>query len=265
MISLCLQCCPLDLGPTFELVKLICDLEKHKREQTEFWLIYRKDVPLWVSKEFEKLARAKFGRGAACMARNHDTGWPGGSNMLAMSAMMEMALLYRQGACRNPAYLLFEPDCVPLAFDWIDQLASEWEITVAEGKEAFGHWNMPGGLLENLHMNGNAVFRSDFFDLHPQWTVGSANQGWDFFYRDKYISVSRDSYAIHQLYSIPSISQEDLAAQLKHGKCPALLHGVKDDSARRAVRDILFNPLNLGMRNVAEKVPGQQSVDNVPG
>jgi hypothetical protein len=262
MISLCLQVCPLDLGPAFELVQLICDLEKHRREGTEFFLIYRKDVPLWVGKEFEKIARPKFERALALQARNYDIGWPGGSNMLAMSAMMEMALLFRQGACRSPAYLLFEPDCVPLAFDWMDQLSAEWEITKGEAKEAFGHWNMPGGILENLHMNGNAVFRSDFFDLHPQWTVGSANQGWDFFYRDKYISVSRDSYAIHQLYNIPSISQEDLEAQTKHGRRPALLHGIKDDSARRAVRMMLFRSASPSesvanapiseIRNVAE-------------
>ena len=70
--------------------------------------------------------------------------------------------------------------------------------------------------------------------------MGAATQGWDFFYRERYISVSRDSYAIHQLYNIPSISLEDLAAQTKHGKRPALLHGVKDDSARRGIRALLF-------------------------
>ena len=146
MISLCLQCCPLDLGPTFELVQLICDLEGHKRDETEFFLIYRKDCTPHVPRHFEKMARHKFGRAQAFMARNHDEGWPGGSNMLAMSAMMEMALLSRQGYSKNEAYLLFEPDCVPLALDWMDQLSAEWEITKAEGKEAFGHWNMPGSI-----------------------------------------------------------------------------------------------------------------------
>jgi len=244
MISLCLQCCPLDLGPTFELVQLICDLEGHKRDETEFFLIYRKDCTPHVPRHFEKMARHKFGRAQAFMARNHDEGWPGGSNMLAMSAMMEMALLSRQGYSKNEAYLLFEPDCVPLALDWMDQLSAEWEITKAEGKEAFGHWNMPGSIPDNLHMNGNAVFRSDFFDLHPQWTVGSANQGWDFFYRDKYISVSRDSYAIQQYYNAPTISEEALVSVEKHGKRPALLHGIKDDSARRGVRNLLLRRVN---------------------
>ena len=245
MIALALQCCPLDLGPTFELVKLICDLERDRRPETEFFLIYRKDVPVWAPRQFEKMAKPRFGRAGAFMARNFDAGWPGGSNMLAMSAMMEMTLLARQGVSKSDAYLLFEPDCVPLSFDWMDQLSAEWEITKAEGREAFGHWNMPGSIPENLHMNGNAVFRSDFFDLHPQWTVGSANQGWDFFYRDKYISISRDSYAIQQYYNAPTISQEALESVEKHGKRPALLHGIKDDSARRGVRIMLFRPVTV--------------------
>jgi len=244
MISLCLQCCPLDLGAAFELVQLICELEKEKRPETEFWLIYRKDVPLWVPREFEKLAKHKFGRAQAFMARNYDVGWPSGSNMLAMSSMMEMSILCRQGTCRNPAFLLFEPDCVPLAFDWIDQLSAEWDLTKAEGREAFGHWNMPGSIPDNLHMNGNACFKADFFDLHPQWHVGSGNQGWDFFYRQNYISISRDSYAIQQYYNAPTISQESLESVEKHGRRPALLHGIKDGSARRGVRTMLFRPVS---------------------
>jgi hypothetical protein len=222
-----------------DLAKLICELEKEKRADTEFFLVYRKDCDVRLPKFFEHLAGMRFARVKACMARNHDIGWPGGSNMLAASAMMEMSILQRQGICHSPAFLLFEPDCVPLSFDWIDQLAAEWEITKAEGKEAFGHWNMPGSIPDNLHMNGNAVFAVNFSDRHGL-LVGAATQGWDFFYRTKLIEVSRDSYAIHQLYSIPSISQSDLEAQTKHGKRPALLHGIKDDSARRGVRNMLF-------------------------
>jgi hypothetical protein len=241
VISLCLQCCPLDLSQTFDLVRLICDLEKTKRDNTEFWLVYRKDCPLWVHKEFAKLAGTKFGRAQAFMARNHDVGWPGGSNMLAASAMMEMAMLAQQGICRNEAYLLFEPDCVPMSLDWMDKLAAEWLVTKAEGKEAFGHWNMPGAIQENLHINGNMVLAANFYDKHPQWNIGSNCQGWDFFYRDKYISVSRDSYAIEQYYNAPSIGRDHLASVTKHGQRPALLHGIKDDSARLGVRELLLS------------------------
>lgn len=239
-VALCLQCCPLDLPAAMDLAKLICELAKEKHEQGEFFLIYRKDCDGRLPKFFEELAGMRFGTARACMARNHDVGWPGGSNMLAFSAMMEMAMLAQQGVCKAPAYLLFEPDCVPLSFDWLDQLSAEWDNTAAEGKEAFGHWNMPGSIPDNLHMNGNAVFMSNFYDRHPQWMVGSGNQGWDFFFRQQYISVSRDSYAIQQYYAARTITQDQLEAVTKHGRRPALLHGVKDDSARQGVRRMLW-------------------------
>lgn len=75
MISLCLQTWPGDLGAAFELIQLIVKIEKHRREDGEFFLIYRKDCPLWVAKEFQKLAGSRF-KALACVARNHDTGWP---------------------------------------------------------------------------------------------------------------------------------------------------------------------------------------------
>lgn len=240
MIALCLQCCPLDLPAAMDLTKLICELAKEKYEQGEFFLVYRKDCDRRLPSFFEHLAGMRFGTARASIARNHDTGWPGGSNMLAASAMMEMAILRQQGICKSPAYLLFEPDCVPLSFDWLDRLSAEWDLAAAEGKEAFGHWNMPGSIPENLHMNGNAVFCADFFDRHPGWTIGSSAQGWDFFYRDKYISISRDSALIQQYYHAPSISLEQLKSVEKQGQRPALLHGVKDDSARRGIRQLVF-------------------------
>jgi hypothetical protein len=239
MISLTLQCCPADTAQAMDLVKLCCEIEREKRPEAEFFLIYRKDCDRRLEKFFENLAGMRFGRVKACMARNFDTGWPAGSNMLAASSMMEMSILRNQGVCQHPAYLLFEPDCTPLAWDWLDQLSAEWDLTAAQGKEAFGHWNMPGSLPENLHMNGNAVFSIDFFDRHG-FLNGAATQGWDYFYRDKLIGVSRDSYAIEQYYGAPHISEEALAGVQKHGRRPALLHGIKDDSARNGVRNALF-------------------------
>lgn len=230
----------MDVDQTFDLVQLICDLEPFKRHNTEFHLIYRKDCPLWVPRKFAEIAFPKFGTALASQARNHDVGWPGGSNMLAGSAMMEMALLFRYGACRNDAYLLFEPDCVPLQRDWIDQLSEEWIRTKAAGKQAFGHWNMPGGDPQNLHMNGNAVFASNFHDHHPDIWIGPATQGWDFWFRNRIIPLSVDSHLITQFYNRATITKEEISTLTKNGKVPVMLHGIKDDSARRSVRELLL-------------------------
>jgi len=239
-IALCLQCCPHDTAAAMDLAKLICETQKEKRQDGEFFLVYRKDCDMRLPKFFEHLAGMRFGTAKACQARNHDVGWPGGSNMLAASAMMEMAMLARGGICKSPAYLLFEPDNTVLRLDWLEALSAEWDRTVAEGKECFGHWNMPGSIPENLHMNGNAVFSATFYDRHPNMTIGAATQGWDFFYRDKYIPLSRDSDLIQQYYGCPSITFEQLAAVTKNGVRPALFHGVKDDSGRQNARKLLF-------------------------
>jgi hypothetical protein len=236
VISLTLQACPLDLQEAFELVQLICEIEPKRRPETEFFLIYRKDCPIWIVREFEKLAGRKFGFAKACMARNHAEGWPYGSNMLAASAMMEMTILARQQLCRNDGYLLFEPDCAPLERDWLERLSSEWERAKSLGKEAVGHWHQQGDET-TLHMNGNAIFHTMFHERHPDIWVGPGLQGWDYWFREKIIPLSCDSDLIYQHYSRPTITAEELFSIIKNGQHPVFLHGIKDASARRAVWD----------------------------
>jgi hypothetical protein len=252
MISLCLQCCPLDLDQTFELTKLICDIESRKRDDTEFFLVYRKDCALWVPKEFEKLVCKHFARYAAREARNFDVGWPAGSNMLAASAFIEMSILLREGLCRNDGFLLFEPDCVPLCRDWLNRLSAEWETVKTSGKEMFGHWHDlgHGGPDTGLHMNGNAVFRTNFFDQHPTWIVGSACQGWDYFFRDKFLPISVDSNLIYQHWNRYGMSFEELSTITKNGVRPVLFHGVKTPDGRQHVRRMLSEALTSETRLV---------------
>jgi hypothetical protein len=243
MIALCLQTCPLDTDAAMDLARLICQLEKETRDNTEFFLVYRRDCDPRLPKFFEGLAAMRFARLKACMARNHDIGWPGGSNMLASCAMMEMSSLRNLGLCLSPAYLLFEPDSVPMGPDWIDRLSAEWDVTEKAGKQAFGHWHQQGD-ASTLHMNGNAVFRTDFYDKQGIF-IGPALQGWDYFYREKLIGVSRDSDLIYQWYGCPSITLETLSGIKKNGITPALFHGVKDSSARKNVRAMIFQDANV--------------------
>jgi hypothetical protein len=243
LISLTLQCSPLDLDQTFELVQLICDIERKRREGTEFFLVYRKDCPIWVGREFEKLARSKFQRVSARMARNHDTGWPAGPNMLAGSAFIEMTLLRREGTCQNEGFLLFEPDCIPLARDWIDRLSAEWDRVSALGKEAFGHWHVTS-ISEagpEIHLNGNAVWRTNFFDEHPGWIIGAGTQGWDYFFRDKFLPISVDSNLIFQHWNRHGISEAELDGLQKNGERPVFFHGIKTPEGRAYARKTLVS------------------------
>jgi hypothetical protein len=215
-----------------ELAELICALEPVRRESTEFFLIYRRDCPLSLPKLFNSEVPRHFGRAQARMARNHEEGWPGGSNMLAGCTFIEMSIMRREGLMRNEAALVFEPDCLPMTRDWLDQLSAEWELTKALGKEAFGHWHQQGG-PETLHMNGNAVWRTDFWDLHPTWIIGPGMLGWDYWFKDNFIPISRDSDLIFQLYNTWGMRYETYTSLTKNGRRPAMLHGIKTPDGRQ--------------------------------
>jgi len=234
MIALCLQVYPGDTDVAMDLARLICELEPEVRD-SEFVLVYRKDCDIRLPKFFEGLARMRFARAYARMANNHDTGWPGGSNMLAQSAFMAMNMLAWGEEVTSDGFLLFEPDCVPLCLGWIDRLSEEWEKTKALGKEAFGHWHQQGG-PETLHMNGNAVFSTRFFDRHSSYMIGPATMGWDYFYREHYISISRDSDLIYQHYNRHEMTQGEWATIGKNGVRPALFHGIKTPHGRELAR-----------------------------
>lgn len=233
-IALCLQCWPGDTDVAMDLAKLICEIEPEKREG-EFVLVYRQDCDLRLPKFFEELAGMRFARAHARIARNHAVGWPEGSNMLAHSAFMEMTILAQNDDIKSDGFLLFEPDCVPLTRDWIERLSDEWEKTKALGKEAFGHWHQQGDET-TLHMNGNAVFATRFFDTHSQWMIGPGTMGWDWFYRDHYIAVSRDSNLIYQHYNRHGMTQGEWATIGKNGVRPAFFHGVKTPEGRALAR-----------------------------
>jgi hypothetical protein len=238
VISLCLQCCPLDQQAALELVELICDLEP-KPCDTEFFLIYRKDCSPDLPKRFAALTSTKFTRCAARPARNHDVGWPGGSNMLAGSAFIEMSILLREKLCHSDAFLLFEPDCIPLAIDWIDQLSAEWDRARDLGKEAFGHWHQSEH-PDWVHMNGNAVFKTNFFDKHPNLIIGAGTMGWDFFFREQLLQLSVDSNLIFQNWNRYGLTLEEFLSINKNGVRPALFHGVKTPDGRAHARSVLL-------------------------
>lgn len=234
MIALCLQVYPGDTDAAMDLAKLICELEPENRN-SEFVLVYRRDCDIRLPKFFEKLAGMRFARAYARMANNFDEGWPGGSNMLAHSAFMAMGMLHQQELITSDGFLLFEPDCIPLNRGWIDQLSDEWEETKALGKEAFGHWHQQGD-ESTLHMNGNAVFSSRFFDRHSNIMIGPATIGWDFFFREHYISLSRDSNLIFQHYNRHEMNQAEWETVTKNGTRPALFHGIKTPHGRELAR-----------------------------
>jgi hypothetical protein len=150
-----------------------------------------------------------------------------------------MTILAREKLCRHEAFLLFEPDCVPLQPDWIDQLSREWELAKSLGKEAFGHWHQSEH-PDWVHMNGNAVFRTDFFDKHPNWIIGPSTMGWDWFFRERFLEISMDSNLIFQNWNRYGITEEEFLAISKNGVRPVFFHGIKTNDGRAHARKVLL-------------------------
>jgi hypothetical protein len=126
-----------------------------------------------------------------------------------------------------------------MAIDWIDQLSAEWDRVKTIPKEAFGHWHQSEH-PDWVHMNGNAVWETCFFDKHPNRIIGSSAVGWDFFYREYFLEISVDSNLIFQNWNRYGLTEEEFLEIRKNGVRPALFHGVKTPDGRAHARKMLL-------------------------
>ena len=196
---------------------------------TEFWVSYRRDVDSITRQAIDRTLSEKF-EVVSFLGRNFATGHPEGCNALWESTMMEAWHRSREGFTQAQAILTFEADCVPLRSDWILALESEW--IRLQPAEIVGHVHTIG----HEHINGNAMFRSTLLRDHPTITNHPAQAFWDFTNRFRFLKIGKDTPLIFQLYNWKTISEEDFIRVNKDGVRPALLHGIKDDSARKWAR-----------------------------
>lgn len=229
-VVFCLQVCPYDAQSAIELCALIADLQGKKRNDLEFWVVHRRDTPRgyieWMN---ESLHRA-FERPYFFSAPNFADGFPMGCNLLWNSTMLLAGTARTNGLTHATGILTFEPDCVPLSSDWMDALADEWQAAHAE---------VVGNLVgegEGQHINGNAMFRIDLLQRYPELGAFGWNQAWDTYHAELLTRIGKNTDLIAQDYQIANISEEELFKPRKGGVVPALFHGVKDGSARTAVR-----------------------------
>lgn len=230
-----LQVCPLDADAAIELAHLISDLGENRQDR-EFWVINRIDTSATKVRQIVNLLARKF-KAASYPARNHGEGWPAGSNALWYSTMIEAWHRAREGYTAADGILTFEPDCVPLQTNWFDLLQEEW---IRTAKPVVGH-------SDGWHINGNAMFDIRLLERHGnvKWT-SFENVGWDWLNRQYFMQIGADTNLIYQRYQCGTIREPCWLAIKKNGVRPALLHGVKDGSARALARKHLVpqeNPI----------------------
>jgi hypothetical protein len=238
MIIFALQVCPIDVNAGQDLVQLVCSLEPVKTNRE--WLIsYRADTPIDRIMNMQRMLSMKFAKVQALRAEKFANGWPAGSNALWASTMLHAAEFAQKGQTDAQGILTFEADCCPMRKDW---------MAILEGAYARRSRLIVGNLHRCHipdHINGNAIFPVDFVTSYPQMLETPSTAAWDFYHRELILSIAEDTPYITQLYARKQLLAEEWKTLLKAGLRPAILHGIKDGTARAFARSLLLGNKTL--------------------
>ena len=219
-----------DMQPASELADLIADLERIPNQEADIMIFGRWDAPDFPIGSVSRL-REKFGTVHVRRCRRlNSPGYPFGSNQM----FFDLVQLLGESQWKQQyfGFINLESDCVPTRPGWINELILEAKREFATGKLAVGHINEK----PVKHLNGVAVYSSDLCKVFGPAPGGGGNNAYDIYHADKILPVAQDSPLVYLNFNLPTITAEDLFSSKKSGVFPALFHGVKDASARTAVR-----------------------------
>jgi hypothetical protein len=215
------------------LASLIADLERTRNHDVDILLMRRADCRELSANIQAKLA-AKFDRVLLHQCRRvGPTSYPYAPNEMWYDLVMLMAQTppYRDFYY---AFLNLETDVVPTRPGWLGELIAAWKVAFNEGKAALGHIETN----PHHHLNGMAIYAADIYKRAGGNSLagGSPQICYDIRKATIILPMAKDTPLIFFQYRTPTITPDALFAPRKEGILPALWHGVKDGSARAAVR-----------------------------
>ncbi len=229
MIAIVLQYHGGDYFRAMELARFIAQLEDVPRGDVRFMFFGRWDAP---SPDTDTLAalRRKFLVTHAHTSKYKWTGWPAGPNGIARE-VLETApnwLAFKRWPDVK-ALLMLEPDCVPFARGWLDQMVTAWRRR--DGAWQVGAWRNSGA--PEGHINGNCLIRSDIRDVLPLQVI-TQHLAWDC----AIAPLMRDHWRESKLFA----NHFQSVNATRNGIHPSavLVHGYKDNSAMKLAREILL-------------------------
>lgn len=239
MILLALQFWEGDKADAMEVAKLIADLETEPVKDAIFLFSARRDCTH--DNDVVEYVRKKF-KTYTTIGQRTERGYPGGSNALWHDTMSWAWNELKNGRI-DPieTVLTFEADACPTRPGWHYELLQEWRQK--QPCKVLGHLLIQG----RTHVNGNAMF--DPYILRDiRGILGcSVNDPWDLHHYPAYQTVAKASELVWSMFKTPTVTADEVFApkvEIATGHplqnwslFPALLHGVKDDSARKAVRE----------------------------
>lgn len=243
VLMLALQFWPGDAPAALELAELICMLESRLRDDVEIAVCPRDDChPIMVENIRLAFLESFSQVHVLTTMRRGSRGWPMGPNDLWQSTMIQLGEMKRYGQTKAEAVLTFEPDCVPGSVDWIDRLAREWRVVADQNKLAFGHMHAGGGPEgPKMHINGNMVIDITAIRKFPELQTSKVE--WDISHGKLFVAHGVHSDLILNTYRNHNVYTTDQFMEIKqNGVRPAMIHGIKNDSGRKAVIASLNHP-----------------------
>lgn len=216
-----------------DLCALIADLERVKNRDADILLFARADATE-PSHDIKTKLEAKFERVLFERCRRKDAkGHPWGANGM----FYDLVTLFGQVAPWAERYFAFvplEPDCVPTRPGWIHELIAAFRSADASGRGC-------AGFIHNdpiRHMNGVGVYAIDIWARvgSNKLAGGNPQVAYDIRHANDILPLAEDSPLFYFEFRRPTITAEELFAERRAGVSPAVWHGVKDTSARAAVR-----------------------------
>lgn len=216
-----------DAAAAVELAKFITDIEPVERKDVKVRFVARYDchhvdldIFRYVSRRFET---------SWTHSRRQQRGWPDGPNGMALDILEDgQDALDKIGWYEMDGLLLLEPDCVPLANDWLNILMAEWAITREQGKWIMGSWRGSGP--ECGHINGNCIVVPDLAKRvsikHPQ-----AGLAWDCWLAPRLKNHWHVTGLIRNDFQSQFATEEKLRTPEVGEVPPVVVHGYKDQSA----------------------------------
>ncbi len=198
-ILLVLQFSPGDRDVAFELTKLIVDLEDGICPYAD--LMFSASYGTRHDHEIIAIAKRKFATVYTHTCLENVTGWPAGPNSQVREVVADVFVGHRDRGWNYSAFMLMEPDFVPLSKDWIKQLYDEW---MEKPTGVLGAW-MSSGMFwcYSEHINGNCLISPDFVKKHKFFRTHSIGS-WDTYQSTTMLPEARASRLIFNDYRINS-------------------------------------------------------------
>ena len=219
-----------DREACMRMARYVCALEDKYRDDVELCFCNRWDTdPLHPGEMMRFVATFKV---SWFPSTTKAEGHPKGCNAMARDIFHEALRRSNVGGPWEDveALLFMEPDCVPVAKDWIDQLRAAWD---RKDDHALVVGCYRDRDVDVPHVNGNALW-SPRLAAHINIDVDCHGFGWDSALAEQIASRFCDTPLIANLFKETNVPESRMRNNpFNSFGVPVLLHGVKDDSATK--------------------------------